>query len=171
MIRGSEIQPGVYATIINVGINAVGLTDYSALVAQGVLPILTPQAVTVAQDLSIPKGQDIVAERVYQVLWKIPQGHLPKVALVGLPTNGTSIQAALNAAGLADLDITARSVLALPLYAFSVGKSNVFPKSFRCSNRPKLVLDYPCFGRGDGLKRNRVRQPSRWWSFSFKSAS
>jgi hypothetical protein len=65
------IIPGVYATIINVGISAIGLTDYSGLVAQGVLPILTPQAVTVAADLSIPKGQDIVAERAYHVLWKI----------------------------------------------------------------------------------------------------
>ena len=47
------------------------------------------------------------------------QGHIPKVAVVGLQTTGTSIQAALNAAGLGSLDVTACGVLALPLYAFS----------------------------------------------------
>ena len=116
---GDPIIPGPFATIINVGINDVGHFDYSALVAQGVLPILTPQAVSVAVDLTPPQVQFKVAERAYHILWKIEQGHIPKVAVVGLLTTGTSIQSALNAAGLGSLDVTARGVLALPLYAFS----------------------------------------------------
>ena len=116
---GDPIIPGPYATIINVGINDVGHVDYSALVAQGVLPILTPQAVSVAVDLTPPQVQFKVAERAYHVLWKIEQRHIPKVAVVGLQTPGTSIQSALNAAGLGSLDVTAQGVLALPLYAFS----------------------------------------------------
>jgi hypothetical protein len=47
---------------------------------------------------------------------------LPKVAVIGLPTTGTNIQVALNAAGLGSLDITARGVLALPLDAFSAAQ-------------------------------------------------
>jgi hypothetical protein len=38
---------------------------------------------------------------------------------VGLQTTGTSIRAASNAAGLGSTDVTARGVLALPLFAFS----------------------------------------------------
>lgn len=94
------IIPGPYATLINVGINDVGHFDYSALVAQGVLPILTPQAVTVAVDLTPPQVRFKVAERAYNFLWKIEQGHIPKIAVVGFLTTGTSIQSALNAAGL-----------------------------------------------------------------------
>jgi len=89
------------------------------LVAQGVLPIPPPQAVSVAADLTPPQVQFKVAERAYHILWKIEQRRIPKVAVGGLQTAGTSIQAALNAAGLGSLDMTARGVLALPLYAFS----------------------------------------------------
>lgn len=83
------------------------------------MPILTPQAVSIAVDLTPPQVQFKVAERAYHILWKIERGHIPKVAVAGLQTAGTRIQAALNAAGLGSLDVTARGVLALPLYAFS----------------------------------------------------
>jgi len=48
---------------------------------------------------------------------ELTRGRRPNHAL--LPTTGTSIQSALSAAGLGSLDMTARGVLALPLYAFS----------------------------------------------------
>jgi hypothetical protein len=89
------------------------------LIAQGDLPILTPQTVSVAVDRTPPQVQFKVSERAYHILWKIEQGHIPKVAVVGLLTTDTSIQAALNAAGLGSFDMTARGVLALPPYAFA----------------------------------------------------
>jgi len=49
----------------------------------------------------------------------VSQEGLRRLAVVGLLTTGTSIQTALNATGLGSLDVTARGVLALPLYAFS----------------------------------------------------
>ncbi|WP_207620483.1 hypothetical protein [Oharaeibacter diazotrophicus] len=65
---GDPIIPGPYATVVNVDNNDVGHFDYSALFAQGVLPILTSQAVSVAVDLTPPQVQCKVFERAYNVV-------------------------------------------------------------------------------------------------------
>jgi hypothetical protein len=116
---GDIVVRGRYATIVPVGINAIGHPSYSSVVAQGVLPLLTPQLSAQAVDLSPPNSQSALVERTRHILWKIEQGHLPKVAVVGLPSSATSIQTALNSAGIGTLDLTSRGVLAVPLYALS----------------------------------------------------
>lgn len=116
---GDTVNPGPYATIIPVGINATGHPDYASLAAEGVLPLLTPHASPVAVDLTPPNSQPAMIERALHLLWKIEGGHLPLVAVVGLSSQGTSIQSALDDAGLGGLDTMGRGVLAVPLYALS----------------------------------------------------
>lgn len=116
---GDIVVPGRYATIVPVGINATGHPNYASAVAQGVLPLLTPQLSAQAVDLSPPNSQSALVERTRHILWKIEQGHLPKIAVVGLPSSATSIQTALNSAGIGSLDLSLRGVLAVPLYALS----------------------------------------------------
>lgn len=114
---GELIIPGPYGTIVPVGINAVGHPDYSALWAAGGVPMLTPQASAAPVNLSPPPSQTGNSmDRALHVLWRIIQGNFPKIAVVGLPTQATSIQAALTAAGLGSIDLAARGVLALPLW-------------------------------------------------------
>ena len=64
-------------------------------------------------------GHPAMIERALHVLRKIEQGHLPQAVVVGRSSASESIQSALNAAGLGGLDLNARGVLALPLYALS----------------------------------------------------
>jgi hypothetical protein len=116
---GDTVKPGPYATVIPVGINATGHPDYAGIIAQGVLPLLTPQASPVAVDLTPPINQPAMIGRALHVLWKIEQLALPQAVVVGLSSASESIQAALHAAGLGGWDTTARGVLALPLYALS----------------------------------------------------
>lgn len=73
----------------------------------------------IAVDLTPPINQLAMIERAFHVLCKIEQGHLPKAFVICLSSAGESIQLALNAAGLGGLDVNARAVLALPLYALS----------------------------------------------------
>jgi hypothetical protein len=117
---GDRVIPGPFATIINVGIDDVGHVDFSAAIAEQVLPLLTPQSTAVAADLTPPTDQpNRAVERALEILWKVEQGHIPKVVVIGLETADTSIQTALTDAGLESLDLTERGVLALPLYAFA----------------------------------------------------
>jgi len=121
---GDTMKRGPYGDLVHVGIDDSPHADLSSVVAQGVLPIFTPQAIDVAADDTPPEGQDIVSERVAHVIWKArnapfaPLVGFPPVIVVGVPTDTTTIRAALASAGLEDPDLDARGVLALPLYAF-----------------------------------------------------
>lgn len=121
---GSTVDPGPFGTLVTVGIDEAG-ADVEALCAQGVLPIFTPQASPVAVDLTVPTGQGALSERVYHVAWKAQQAQvspdlgLPPVAVVTLATPATTIREAMTAAGL-PIDLAARGVLALPVYALPV---------------------------------------------------
>ena len=121
---GGYIERGPFGTLITVGIDEPG-TDVAALCAQGVLPIFTPQTSPVAVDLSVPPGQIAVSERAFHVAWAASQAkqepgvRFPPVAIVALPTAGTTMRQAMTAAGL-PIDLAARCVLALPVYALPV---------------------------------------------------
>lgn len=56
-------------------------------------------------------------------IWRMPtrpkRGSMPPVAVVALPTPTTTIREAMTAAGL-PIDLAARGVLALPVYALPV---------------------------------------------------
>jgi hypothetical protein len=121
---GGFVERGPYGTLVTVGIDDAG-ADVAALCAQGVLPIYTPQTSPVAVDLSVPLNQDAIAERAYHVAWaagqaaRDPAARFPPVAVVTLATPATTIRQAMTAAGL-PIDLAARGVLALPIYALSV---------------------------------------------------
>jgi hypothetical protein len=111
---------GPYATVVSVGIDSEDLPDCAADVEAGVLPLFTPQFSAAPIDVTPPENQPILLERVRHLLWKIEGGvDLPRLAVVALPTRQTSIRAALEAAGLSNLDLEQRGVLAVPLYAFA----------------------------------------------------
>lgn len=86
------------------------------------LPFFTLQGAAYADEiLSVLHNGAVnrtVASRAQHVAWKVRQGELPGVAVVGLPDASTTIGEALTAAGLAGLDTDTRGVLALPVYAF-----------------------------------------------------
>jgi len=72
-----------YGALVHVGIDESPQGDFSSVVAQGVLPIFTPQAIDVAADDTPPEGQDIISERVAHVIWKARNA--PFAPLVGFP--------------------------------------------------------------------------------------
>ena len=124
---GELIIPGPYGTIVPVGINTVGHPDYSALWAAGGVPMLTPQSSAAPVNLAAPPSQTGNAmDRATHVIWRVVQGVFPKVAIVGLPTQATSIQAALNAAGLGRLDLATRGVIAFPTFAMTLLQQEEF---------------------------------------------
>lgn len=109
---GDMILRGPYATIASVSMDESPHPNFETLIAQGVLPLLTPQAQPAPIDLSPPESQDRVTGRALHLIWKVTDGALPPVVIVGLPAQTTTIRDALTAAGLGSLDLAARGVLA-----------------------------------------------------------
>lgn len=131
---GDPIIRGPYATLVSVGIDDAG-ADVESLVSQGVLPVFTPQAVSAGFDLTPPQNQAVLSDRALHLIWKAqqapyaPEAGFPAVVVVGLDTPLTTIRDALTAVGLGSLDLAARAVLAVPLYAFdSDARSRVAPE-------------------------------------------
>lgn len=121
---GQLIRRGPYATLVNLGLDTAPPAAATSLIASGVLPIYSPDAVGPG-DLTVPNEQQSVFERARHVIWAAAQGktdrglRIPPVAVVSLPTAATTIRAACTAAGIS---VTAdRAVLAVPVYAFPAG--------------------------------------------------
>ncbi len=120
---GQLIRRGPWATLAPLTLDTAPSASMSGFVAAGVLPIYSPDFTGTA-DLTTPNEQPPVIDRSLHLIWAARQGKLdglrvPPIAVVSLPTVGTTIRAAMTAAGLS---VAAdRAVLAIPTYAFPTG--------------------------------------------------
>lgn len=118
------IRRGPFSSLVLLGLDTAPPETATSLIASGVLPIYSPDAVGLG-DLTVPNEQPAVFERARHVIWAAAQGkvdsglRIPSVAVVSLPTASTTIRAACTAAGIS---VTAdRAILAIPVYAFPAG--------------------------------------------------
>ena len=85
------------------------------------LPLFIPQAQAPASlptiDTTAPASQDRASDRLAHLLWKLDQGALPAVAVVPLESPETTLGAAITAAGMGGLDLSATALLCVPLWA------------------------------------------------------
>ena len=111
------IAKGPYAVLVPSVLDAVPAPNFDA----EALPLFIPQAQAPYNlptiDTTAPAGQDRASDRLGHLLWLMDDGRLPSVAVVGLEDPAEPLQAAIDRAGMAGLDLTATPLLCAPLWA------------------------------------------------------
>ena len=114
------IAKGPYAVLVPTALDAVPAPNFAA----EALPLFIPQTQAPASlptiDTTAPASQDRVSDRLAHLLWLMDDGRLPGVAVVGLEDPAETLQAAIDRAGMAGLDLTVTPLLCVPLWAMSV---------------------------------------------------
>ena len=111
------IAKGPYAVLVPSALDAAPAPNFDA----EALPLFIPQAQALASlptiDTTAPASQDRASDRLAHLLWLMDDGRLPGVAVVGLEDPAETLQAAIDRAGMAGLDLTATALLCVPLWA------------------------------------------------------
>ncbi len=143
---GNVIRRGPFGTLINLAtLDTAPSASLSGFVAAGVLPVYSVDAVGPG-DLTTPGEQPPVIDRALHLIWAAKQGKLdglriPPVAVVSLPTVGTTIRQAMTAAGLS---VAAdRAVLAIPTYAFPTGAARYWGDTLLPNPQVRLAAALP----------------------------
>ena len=111
------IAKGPYAVLVPSALDAAPAPNFDA----EALPLFIPQAQAPASlptiDTTAPASQDRASDRLAHLLWLMDAGRLPGVAVVGLEDPAETLQATIDRAGMAGLDLTATALLCAPLWA------------------------------------------------------
>ena len=111
------IAKGPYAVLVPSALDAAPAPNFDA----EALPLFIPQAQALASlptiDTTAPASQDRASDRLTHLLWLMDDGRLPGVAVVGLEDPAETLQAAIDRAGMAGLDLTVTPLLCAPLWA------------------------------------------------------
>ena len=111
------IAKGPYAVLVPSALDAAPAPNFDA----EALPLFIPQAQALASlptiDTTTPASQDRASDRLTHLLWLMDDGRLPGVAVVGLEDPAETLQAAIDRAGMAGLDLTVTPLLCAPLWA------------------------------------------------------
>tara|TARA_R110000824_G_scaffold19504_2_gene75406 strand:+ start:6517 stop:6999 length:483 start_codon:yes stop_codon:yes gene_type:complete len=117
---GGDLSVGMWAVIIPVDlsqppplpIDPEALPLFvDATLANGVA---TGPVVTTA-----PDSQDHMASRLSHLIWKVTEGYLPRVAIIGLDDPEEALQDAIDRAAIAYVDTNAVPILCVPFLSLS----------------------------------------------------